>query len=223
MTKVDEMHECLSDALAAAQAEFGHILKNKMANTGKYSYAYSDIADVIAAVTPALSKHGLCQLQRFVIRDCQQLLVTELRFKQEIVSSEMLLPITGLDPQTIGKLTTYFRRYSLQSILGVAAEKDDDAADTGDVRQPEAARRAPEPEPGPDMHDVIVRADGLFEAVELAEDKEKLAEIARQMKGTFQGQPFWPWLVRYNRSMAGELQAAVRNRAATLDLDLSTV
>jgi hypothetical protein len=141
------MHECLSDALAAAQAEFMPIRKDKVAATPKYSYPYADIADVIAAVTPALSKHGLCQVQRMAIREGQQLLLTELRFKAECLASEMILPLAGLDPQGIGKVLTYYRRYALQALLGVAAERDDDAADTSDVRQPEAARRAPEPDP----------------------------------------------------------------------------
>src|SRR3954468_4906709 len=107
-------HECLSDALSAAQGEFPHILKNKVATTPKFTYAYADISDVIAAVAPVLSRHGLCQLQRFAIREGQQLLVTELRHKAEVVSSEMILPIAGLDPQSIGKIVTYARRFTLQ-------------------------------------------------------------------------------------------------------------
>jgi hypothetical protein len=127
-------HECLSDALCAAQAEFPAIVKEKVANTGKYAYAYADIADVIAAVTPVLAKHGLCQLQRMAVQNGQQLLVSELRHKAESVASEMLLPIEGVDPQSVGKVITYYRRYALQALLGVAAETDDDAADMGEAR-----------------------------------------------------------------------------------------
>jgi hypothetical protein len=213
MPKVDEMHECLSDALAAAQAEFEPILKNKTAATPKYSYPYADIADVIAAVTPALSKHGLCQMQRMAIRDGQQLLLTELRFKAECLVSEMILPIAGLDPQGVGKVLTYFRRYALQALLGVAAERDDDAADTGEVRQPEAARRAPEP----DMHDLIVQGEALIEAVEAAEGRDELAEIARRARTA------WAPLKRANGTLAAELQAAIKKQAAALGLDLASV
>src|SRR3954465_12699264 len=115
-------HECLADALSAAQGEFPRILKDKIASTPKFTYNYSDIADVIAAVAPVLSRHGLCQMQRLAIRDGHQILVSELMHKQESKTSEMILPIAGLDPQGVGRVLTYCRRYALQALLGVAAE-----------------------------------------------------------------------------------------------------
>lgn len=214
-------HECLSDALSAAQGEFPRILKDKIAVTPKYSYAFADISDVIAAVAPVLSRHGLCQLQRFAIREGQQLLVTELRHKAECISSEMILPLAGLDPQGIGKVLTYYRRYALQALLGVAAERDDDAADTGGVRQPEAARRAPEP--APDTHDLLVHAHNLLDATYAVASGDELLDVVRQVRGDFAGSPFWPRLVRANRTLALELQQEIKSRAPAFDLDLSAV
>jgi hypothetical protein len=57
----------------------------------------------------------------------------------------MILPLAGLDPQSCGKVLTYYRRYALQALLGVAAERDDDAADTGHVRQPDPPPRPSSP------------------------------------------------------------------------------
>jgi hypothetical protein len=137
----------LEAALCAAQAEFASIAKARTAKvrsqkTGaEFSYSYADLADVLEAVQPALTKHGIVQLQRMEVRDEHQLLITELRGHGSVIASEMLLPIAGLDPQSIGKVLTYYRRYALQALLGVAAERDDDAADTGHIRQPAPPRQ----------------------------------------------------------------------------------
>jgi hypothetical protein len=99
----------------------------------------------LAAVTPALVKYGIVQLQRMEVRDGLQLLVSELRGYGAVIASEMILPLAGLDPQSCGKVITYYRRYALQALLGVAAERDDDAADTGHIRQPDPPHRPSPP------------------------------------------------------------------------------
>jgi hypothetical protein len=229
-------HECLSDALCAAQAEFPAIVKEKVANTGKYAYAYADIADVIAAVTPVLAKHGLCQLQRMAVQNGQQLLVSELRHKAESVASEMLLPIEGVDPQSVGKVITYYRRYALQALLGVAAEKDDDAADMGDVRQPTAApqHQAPPRQP-PDFvqrrpqaahpsREDVGEARYNIEGYEVS--PKGWIEDARRASHARQGQALLEWWAGYrqtremiyrrheaHRDALAELSAEIKERA----------
>jgi hypothetical protein len=151
-------HECLADALAAAQGEFAPLVKDKTAkvrskktdSAGKpieFAYKYADLADVHEAVTPALVKHGLAQTQRMKIIGNHQVLVSELLFKQERLDSEMILPVEGNDPQTVGKIITYYRRYALQALLGIATEVDDDGADTERVRQPPARQSDPRQPP----------------------------------------------------------------------------
>jgi hypothetical protein len=63
----------------------------------------------------------------------------------------------------------------------------------------------------------------MLEAIEAADDKDELIEVARQLRGTFQDRPFWPRLIQVDRPLAAELQAAVKKRAATLELDLASV
>lgn len=224
----EHTHECLSDALAAAQSEFPPIIKDKVANTPKYTYSYSDISDVIAAVTPVMARHGLCQLQRMAVRDGQQLLVTELRFKQEIVASEMILPLEGLDPQSCGKVITYARRYTLQAILGVAAEKDDDAAGTGDVRQPAAApqRQAPPRQP-PDFvqrrpQAVPAPREDVGETRYTIEGYEVTAsgwiEDARRASRARQGQALLEWWAGYRDTRAAIYKRHEAHRDALAEL-----
>jgi hypothetical protein len=148
---VTEKHDTLEAALCAAQGEFDRIAKDKLAKvrsqkTGaEFTYHFADLADVLAAVTPALVKYGILQLQRLEVREGQQMLITELRGYGAVIASEMILPLAGLDPQSCGKIITYYRRYALQALLGVAAERDDDAAETGHGRQPEPPHRPSSP------------------------------------------------------------------------------
>ncbi len=44
------------------------------------------------------------------------------------MSSTFSMPAPSTNPQTIGSVITYARRYAYQSVLGIAAEDDDDAA-----------------------------------------------------------------------------------------------
>jgi hypothetical protein len=219
------MHECLTDALVAAKIRFAPILKTRTAKIksgkGDFGYRYASLEDVIEAVEGALTENGIAQVQRMAVRDGLQLLVTELHWKNEVLSGEMVLPLEGLDPQGCGRVISYFRRYTLQALLGITAE-DDDAADAQHVRQP-AARRAPEPEPESDHHELIMHAGRLLEAIQEATGRDELAEAARQLKGPFDGQPFWPQLIRADRPLAAELQQQIKDKALGFGLDLSGV
>jgi hypothetical protein len=48
----------------------------------------------------------------------------------EMITSSMKLPEVG-KPQEYGSAITYFRRYSLQALLGLMAEDDDGNASSG--------------------------------------------------------------------------------------------
>lgn len=120
----------LADALAKAQGEFPRILKDKEANAGKYTYAYADLADVIDGIKVALSKYSIAYTQPTRIRDGALVLVTKLMHPSgQELEAEWPLPARGT-AQEMGAALTYARRYSLCSILGVAAEIDNDGDDT---------------------------------------------------------------------------------------------
>ena len=83
---------------------------------------YFDINKLLAEIEPVIQKHDLLLLQP--IQDNKVL--TEIFDIEtgEKVFSEMNLPnIT--DPQKLGSAITYYRRYTLQSLLGLQAEDDD--------------------------------------------------------------------------------------------------
>lgn len=135
----------LDKALVKAQGEFGPIDKNREATIvsekGRYTYKYADLADVLKAVQPALTKNGLAQTQRtgIVWREDRANLViyTELRHESgEKIVSEWPLALQQR-PQQTGALLSYFRRYALCALLGIAAEdmEDKEEEDTLDQTQ----------------------------------------------------------------------------------------
>lgn len=116
----------LAEALAKAQGEFPKIKRNQTANAGQYSYDYADLADIIAAVTPALSRHGLSVVQETDFEGTTFFIKTVLLHS----SGECRvgrIPVTLHDkPQALGSLLTYYRRYTLCAMLNVQAENEDD-------------------------------------------------------------------------------------------------
>ena len=133
----------LAGALAAAQAKFQPIQKDRTANVeskkgeaSSYSYAYADLADVLAAVRPALAENGLAIMQP-IVWNGSPWLVTRLHHS----SDEWIEGCYKLGeyerPQDFGSAITYARRYTLTALLGIAAEEDDDGqrAQTGQQRQ----------------------------------------------------------------------------------------
>lgn len=125
-----ESIKALAAALSKAQGEFPSVKKTKTAKVGTYSYHYADLADVLAAVVPILSKHefALVQLPQWD-RDklALELETSLLHSSGEWLCGYYPLPTAG-KPQEMGSAITYARRYSVQSLLGISAEEDDDGA-----------------------------------------------------------------------------------------------
>lgn len=138
----------LTKALAAAQGEFPPIPKNREVNAGPRRYKYAELATILSAVTPVLAKNGLAVTQRMDVNEHGTMLVTDLRHVGgEVISSCLPLYMDGLQPQALGSLLTYLKRYSLTSLLNVAADEDDDAhiaqeqPKSSDQRQPRQPQR----------------------------------------------------------------------------------
>lgn len=142
----------LAMALAAAQGEFTEIEKaltatvtSKREGARSYTYNYADLATVLKAVRPALSKHGLAVLQMPSVRRGGIVLTTLLTHGQsgEWFAGDLVVALENMDPQAIGSATTYARRYGLTALLGVAAgEADDDGASA--MKPPRETVQAPE-------------------------------------------------------------------------------
>lgn len=117
--------ELIVTALASAQAEFESVKKSKTNPAFKSKYA--ELADIFDAVKPALTKYGLAIVQAPSFADGRITVTTRLFHKsgQWLETSLSLRPAAD-DAQKIGSAITYARRYSLSSLLGIAADEDDD-------------------------------------------------------------------------------------------------
>lgn len=124
----------LAKALAAFQAEMPTVGKAHTATipgqNGRsgYSYTYADLADVMDAAIPLLTKHGLsfsCCPRRSEQGD-YDLVGVLLHTSGERL--EGTLPIHGSRAQDIGSSLTYGRRYLLGCMTGLVTDDDDDGA-----------------------------------------------------------------------------------------------
>ena len=118
----------LATALAGFHADVGPIHKQSAAQYGKYA----DLATVLSAIGPALSKHGLSVVQTFspleIGSSTVLLRTTLLHSSGESVSSDLPMPSTDGQRNALhafGAATTYLRRYALLAMLNLAAEDDD--------------------------------------------------------------------------------------------------
>jgi len=128
MSKPETKYANIHEALAACQGELQNPEKTKTAKAGSYTYKYADIADVLNACRPVLSKHGIAVIQATVIEGDVMLLKTCLTYVDG-TSVDSLYPVcsfTNGDHQKIGAAMTYARRYALSSLLGIASEEDSD-------------------------------------------------------------------------------------------------
>lgn len=114
----------IASALSEFQGECPAPPKDAKVEFGNRKYSYADLATIIKTVQPYLKKHGLSFVQ--LVED--KFLVTRLFHKsgQSLVGKWELRSSGG--PQEQGSEFTYIRRYSLQAMLGIAAEEDDDGA-----------------------------------------------------------------------------------------------
>jgi len=96
---------------------------------------YFDVNQLIEAVRPALIAEDLLLLQP--IENGQ--VGTKIVDVDSGDSVEAFLPLPDLsDPQKIGSCITYYRRYTLQSLIGIEAEDDDANLASQGYRKPQS-------------------------------------------------------------------------------------
>ena len=123
-------------ALCEAKKEIGAITKDS--KNPFFKSNYFDINKLIQQVEPILSKHRLVLLQP--IANGQVLTQIFHVDTGEVVASSMTL-IELNDPQKMGSQITYYRRYTLQSLLALEAEDDDGNSANGKVKEKPAEKQ----------------------------------------------------------------------------------
>jgi hypothetical protein len=110
----------LLKALANVKKEVGKLSKTE--TNPFYKSKYFDINSLIEQVDPLLDKNGLLLLQPIINNEVKSII-----FHCESGDCiESAIQLTAFnDPQKLGSAITYYRRYTLQSLLGLQAEDDD--------------------------------------------------------------------------------------------------
>ena len=105
--------------LFTAKKEIGKISKDS--TNPFFKSKYFDINKLLEHVEPILNNHGL-----FVVQPIQGDKVTTMIMDENGFSIESSINMQILaDPQKMGSAITYYRRYTLQSLLALQAEDDD--------------------------------------------------------------------------------------------------
>ncbi|GAC1413848.1 MAG: hypothetical protein NVSMB66_6470 [Candidatus Doudnabacteria bacterium] len=135
----------LAIKLLAFQKEVGAIPKDSI--NPFYKKKYADINTYIEVVKPILSKHGLVLLQPMGAVEGRPVLETVIidTDSGEILNTKCLIPESS-DPQKMGAIITYYRRFAMQSMLCLEAE-DDDGNTASDTKSP--AKAVPKTTPLP--------------------------------------------------------------------------
>ena len=106
--------------LHEAKLEIGKVAKN--AKNPHFKNTYADLNALIEAVEPILLEKGLVLLQP--IKEGKVFTIITSIIDSYSVESYIDLP-NNLNPQQLGSAVTYFRRYTLQSLLSLQAVDDD--------------------------------------------------------------------------------------------------
>jgi len=138
----------LSQKLLAIQLEVGAIKKDQ--TNPHFKNTYFDINSLLEVLKPVLNKYKIVLLQPLNGQSMKTILIdaeTENRIENEVT-----LP-SNPDPQKMGAIISYFRRYSLTSLLALEAE-DTDGNDTAPVApvRPSTSKSLPPMPAGMDMH-----------------------------------------------------------------------
>jgi hypothetical protein len=116
----------LFTALSKAQAEME--TAELSSENPFFKTRYADLAAIVKASRPALTKHGLCIIQQIITHeDAQTMLHTMLcHTSGQWVESRVRIVPPKNDVQSIGSYITYLRRYSIAAICGIVSSDDDD-------------------------------------------------------------------------------------------------
>lgn len=149
-------------AIADFQQDCPVILKD----TSGYGYKYADLTQIDSIIKPLLKKHGLAYVQPLQGENIQTILFhiesgekiesncnipfNSIRYEPVIIETtkngitekktkNIIAGFEGMNTaQAYGSLITYFRRYTISSLLGLITDKDTDG--TG-VKQPETTQQ----------------------------------------------------------------------------------
>lgn len=138
--KTSESLKNLAVSLAEVQSSLKPLRRN--ADNPFFKSSYTDLAAMAEALYPILAAKGFSVVQG---GDGTNLSTLLLHSSGEWIESTLPMPAES-NPQKLGSVITYFRRYALAAIVGAASEGEDD---DGNAASHPTARPATSPTPAP--------------------------------------------------------------------------
>lgn len=182
-----EQIDAIAAALAKAQGKIEGASRDKTNPDLKNRYA--DLASAWDACRTALSENGISVVQAPGEGENGMIGVTTLLMHssgQWLQGSLSMRPAKG-DPQSIGSVITYARRYSLMAMVGIAPDDDDGNAasgrgrdDTSHMPPQREAVATPDYTPSPD--EVRAAVDAIRREIDHCDTAEDLTALYAERK-----------------------------------------
>ena len=141
----------LAEALSKAQAVMEGASKDS--SNPFFKSKYADLSAVWDACRKPLTDNGLSVVQTSVFipehPDMVCIETTLMHSSGEWKAGRLAVKPVKSDPQSVGSCITYLRRYSLQSMAGIAPEDDDGNAASGKVEEKKKAAPVEPPKVSP--------------------------------------------------------------------------
>jgi len=159
----------LIKALIKAKQSFKTVVKN----TKAFNYKYAQLDQVLEAIDEALSDNGLVVVQEpYGGEDLLGITTTLWHESGEKIESAFRTKLFKADCQAVGSQLTYYRRYALLAMMGLAPEDDD-----GQATLPKNHRNAPQPVIDPAKNQVIAQIKDLSAIITNGCSKEEKLEF----------------------------------------------
>lgn len=136
-------------ALAAAQGEFTRVEKNmerevrSKRNDMKFTLQWATLDEFLSVVRPVLSSQGLALLQLPQVGKDYVIVKTVLAKGEQMLWNFCVAPTETRDAWGVTSATTYARKTGLASLLGIAADADDEGEGAMRGREAQPERREP--------------------------------------------------------------------------------
>ena len=131
----------LNEKLLAIQKQGVELQKSAL--NPHFKSKYIPLEEVIGKVVPLLNDAGIILQQSLGHWEGTPLLITSLIDSESDDRVETAAPLIleKQTPQAVGSAVTYYRRYSILSLLGLVADEDDDANATTTQRRTRTVKR----------------------------------------------------------------------------------
>lgn len=136
-------------AVAKAQSEFPEVkFDSEAVIGGGRRYRYASLAAILRAVRPVLARHGVAFVQTPTVTEGWVSITTHLYHGDQTVAyGPLSAPLTKGGFHELGSALTYLKRYALASLLGIAADEDEDGHAAENAHKPPSRPQTQEAPP----------------------------------------------------------------------------